>query len=446
MKQQQTSSESGQVLVILLLVIVALLGFAALAIDGGMVFSERRGAQNAADAGVMAGGYRVANTLEDYELGFSINYLNWDCNEVQAVMNIAEPEVGIQTSSNGYALTNDDPMDCANVDKEIYFDRYVDTDAIIVSEVQTSFLHFVFGGQMENTVEAISRVRPRMPLAFGFAIYALGDGCNTGGNPGGVIFDGGGADAQVIVNNGGILSNTCLIGNGGIEVQVNGGDINYHQGSDYECNGSGCSISPAPGDYTEPVPDWALLFPKPDCSGLSPQTSISNGTIHPGIYTDNLTVHNNDELIMEPGLYCFKGANFSATGGEIVGNGVTIYMMIDPDHPNNSSDISITGGTHTLSAPSYVENDEDGIKGMLIYVDEEYAGNISLNGGGASSFTGVIFAENPNSTVAISGNEDCIFNTQIIAGQVTVGGTATVDVTFLDNQVYYIPAQLTLQK
>src|SRR3990172_1767730 len=47
-------SESGQVFVILVLALIGLLGFTALAIDGGVVDSERRRAQNAADAGALA--------------------------------------------------------------------------------------------------------------------------------------------------------------------------------------------------------------------------------------------------------------------------------------------------------------------------------------------------------------------------------------------------------
>ena len=55
MKNRIGESESGQVLVILFGGIVALLAFAALAIDGGMFYSDRRFDQNAADASALAG-------------------------------------------------------------------------------------------------------------------------------------------------------------------------------------------------------------------------------------------------------------------------------------------------------------------------------------------------------------------------------------------------------
>ncbi len=54
MKPQRTT-EHGQAIVIMALAMVALLAFAALAIDGGNTFVERRRAQNAADAAALAG-------------------------------------------------------------------------------------------------------------------------------------------------------------------------------------------------------------------------------------------------------------------------------------------------------------------------------------------------------------------------------------------------------
>jgi Flp pilus assembly protein TadG len=47
------SSEKGQALIVIALAAVALFGFAALAIDGSMVFSDRRHAQNAADTAAL---------------------------------------------------------------------------------------------------------------------------------------------------------------------------------------------------------------------------------------------------------------------------------------------------------------------------------------------------------------------------------------------------------
>ncbi|HEX9332631.1 MAG TPA: pilus assembly protein TadG-related protein, partial [Anaerolineales bacterium] len=46
--------ERGQALILIAFAAVGLVGFAALAIDGSRVFSDRRHAQNAADTAVLA--------------------------------------------------------------------------------------------------------------------------------------------------------------------------------------------------------------------------------------------------------------------------------------------------------------------------------------------------------------------------------------------------------
>jgi uncharacterized membrane protein len=57
-------SESGQILLILTVGIVALLGFLALAVDGGMIYADRRFDQNAADASSFAGQERLQSNCK----------------------------------------------------------------------------------------------------------------------------------------------------------------------------------------------------------------------------------------------------------------------------------------------------------------------------------------------------------------------------------------------
>src|ERR1035437_3974378 len=55
--------EKGQALVLIALAIMGLFGMVALAIDGGMAFSDRRQAQNAADAGALYAARVYAQSL-----------------------------------------------------------------------------------------------------------------------------------------------------------------------------------------------------------------------------------------------------------------------------------------------------------------------------------------------------------------------------------------------
>ncbi|HNT53224.1 MAG TPA: pilus assembly protein TadG-related protein, partial [Anaerolineaceae bacterium] len=57
-------SERGQIVVIFVVALVALLALTALAIDGGMLLSERRIAQGAADAASLAGTGAASRELQ----------------------------------------------------------------------------------------------------------------------------------------------------------------------------------------------------------------------------------------------------------------------------------------------------------------------------------------------------------------------------------------------
>ena len=62
---QKNKREGGQIIVLFAVSLVAILVVAALAVDGGMLYAERRHAQNAADAASMAGGSSILNADMD---------------------------------------------------------------------------------------------------------------------------------------------------------------------------------------------------------------------------------------------------------------------------------------------------------------------------------------------------------------------------------------------
>src|SRR5512133_1472468 len=74
--RKQSIDEKGQVLVFIILAIVAIFGFAALAVDFGRVFSERRRAQNAADAAAYAAAYAGAKSQDWKAAGIASSQIN----------------------------------------------------------------------------------------------------------------------------------------------------------------------------------------------------------------------------------------------------------------------------------------------------------------------------------------------------------------------------------
>ena len=442
MHQKSTSSESGQVLVILVLAIVGLLAFAALAIDGGLIYADRRGAQNAADASVLAGGYRVANTLDDFNMGFSINYFNWNCTNIQPIItDFAEPEAVSQAAKNNYPIEGDSSITffCeTGEDFGSYKDKFVETRTEIFSDVTTAFLHFAFDGATRNTVDAISRVRPRMPLAFGYAVYAHRKSCPNNAT-GGIQVEG---SPTAVISGGGMISGACVSFIGSSNTTVTGGHpINY-----ITTKSGTASVSPTPTPQTNTLPEWALLFPTVDCSNLPNASSNGDGTISPGVYASGIQITGNEQLLMNPGLYCFDN-DFNINGNnssfvKINGSGgVTIYMRQGNFTSNGNATVQ-------LQAPNYVVTANDGLKGVLIYMGPSNTGEVSLLGNSDSWYNGTIYGEHEDSTIKIGGTAGAtsIFNTQLIAGTVRIHGNAALNINFDSGLVYLLPSRLTLEK
>src|SRR3990172_9397276 len=204
MTRLKFSSERGQAAVLLALAFVTLLGFAALAIDGGMIYADRRHAQSIADAASLAGGAALGQILETNKIFYS----NWTCSgSVADAMVEARVAAIIRAGSNGETLdlniADQHGVDavCSPGPK-----KYVDIITWITRTTRTSFIHFVYQGPVRNTVESVTRIYPRMPLGEGYAIVALNDGACDGGNNGATFV----GDSTVLIGSGGVFSNGCF--------------------------------------------------------------------------------------------------------------------------------------------------------------------------------------------------------------------------------------------
>jgi hypothetical protein len=322
--------ESGQAIVLLVVSLVVLLGFTALAIDGGMVYSDRRHAQNAADTSSLAGAGQAAARLE----GAKITSLNWDCTKVyEAIGNYALEAAVYRASTNGYTVGNG-IVDGNGV--EIFCDpdgKFVDVHTAISAETPTSFAHLFISSPLQNNVDAIARVNASEAFGGGNALLAL----NTSsclGTKNGMIFSG---DADVDIA-GSAFTNCCLLGNGAkFSVAATVG-VYYHDEDACGASGTTKNISPSPdgsGDLFKAMDPW-----EPVCGGPG---SISGGVATPGTYTSITQSGKNDSLTMQPGLYCLTGKPnaFKITGGTLVANGVTLYVTFKTQVV--AKDVEVTG-------------------------------------------------------------------------------------------------------
>ena len=327
------NSEGGQVLAFLAICFVVLLGFAALAIDGGMVLADRRHGQNAADASSLAGGSGAAYFMRVN----NVNYNAFICGTsgILNTQNAAESAAITQAALNDYVIDNDISdkhgvtVQCAINDLGSYEDKHLDVVTEITRDTNTNFAHLVYDGPLRNEVEAITRIYPAAPLAFGKAIIALNAaGCS--GNKYGVVFSG---SSTTTVTGGGVWSNGCLTGNGSsFNVTVNDGGVGFAGAS----AGTLTNISPEPQHIPNELPDYSTIVSEPDCSGLSARTAPNNGdvTIESGIYDE--IKRTGGALSMNPGLYCITGSKgLDVNGGSLNGNGVTIFLQ--------TGDVTING-------------------------------------------------------------------------------------------------------
>jgi hypothetical protein len=414
----KTSRQSGQILIIFALLLTALLGFAALAIDGGMIFANRRYSQSVSDTAALAGAGAAAQYLE----ANGVSWANFSCSGSRVItsLSLAFGAAQSRATSNQISdldgdLSDNHGIEVICVDDPGRFERYIDVHTKVTSLVSTSFVHLFFPGMIKNTVDSVVRIHPRTELAFGYAIVSLSDLCGT--KDGGVVFDG---NNNVKIEGGGVFSNSCIKASGTVDVAVTSGGVKYT--STYTTNG-GPLVSPAPGKSAAAMP--RQVVDTPACGTGAAISSTGGGVISPGNYSNiKLT---NGTLTLNPGLYCLSG-DMDIQGGEILGDAVTIYLMKDGEKNTN---VSINGGaTVHLNAPTDSNVVSGGIVGILFYMQDGNEGNISLLGNSGSSFAGAVYAPDGDIDIGGTGDVNPTYNTQIVGKYVKVHGNAKIDIKY----------------
>lgn len=437
MGKKLKKGDEGQIVTLFAIVLIALLGFLALAIDGGMIFSDRRYDQNASDAAGLAGGSEAAMAMENA----NVNYSNFSCDltAITDAMSIAHVATIQRAASNNFTIENNLDnqhgalVECG-VDDAGIKEKYIDVKVMISSNVKTAFAHLFFKGPIRNTVETVVRVHPRSTLAYGFAIASLSDQC---GNDGGIEFDG---NNDVTVNGGGIFSNSCITTNGGVSVTVKPSSEGIGFMDSFTQNGAAGAISPAPQTSSVALP--GKIVQPPSCGSVPNQGSVSvhnnqDVTIEPGNYTQIKQTGGN--LTMKPGLYCISG-EMTSNGGSLSGNGVTIYLT--------GGDFAIGGGVEVnLAAPTGLEEDvAPAMPGMLMFMAKDHDGEIVMQGNTLSSYVGTIYA--PDGDIEAGGTNSTMptINTQLIGYRVKVHGNTAVEINFDTSENYLLPAYLDMYK
>lgn len=428
---ERKHSEKGQALILVALAAVGLFAFAALAIDGSRIYSDKRHAQNAADTAAMAAAlaHGRGNNVDDAALARALAN-GYDDNGTTN-----DVTVTVTDSPDGACPANTEGKDIT-----------VD----IVSTINATFARVIGRQTIQTAVTATSRTCGSYlgPPFDGNAIVALA--------PDGTGYDGTG-NPNWNISGGGIYSNSTDANsaycNGATDIIVP--SITVGGNADMNCDHGlpDDNIGPiTPNAPTYSTSNIASFFPRqPSCNGTASQ---SGGQVSPqsGADGSRIAFPTHGDINFTPGLYCITNSGNTNIHGNITGSDVTFYFMAADLRLNFNG-----GGTLTASAQNCTADPGNcwgsEYDGILIYLAPQFDANgnltqtqqFELHGNGTGDLTGTIWA--PSAIVTMLGNSGTgAFNSQIIAYRVNSGGNADITVRYNpdDNQTIALPITLAM--
>ena len=414
---KRRSQEKGQALILVALAAIGLFAFAALAIDGSRVFSDKRHAQNAADTAALAGGLAHAR-------GKSIA-------EVQDTAKV-------RATSNGYdgGASNDVTVTIADTPPGACLGTGKDITVTIVSHVPTTFTRIIGRDQIINAVTSTARscdikVSGGVPLYSGASVFTTKTASCGNGITDKALFMQGSSHLQIWGGDMGSASadGNCLYFKGGeaqfkkaesgsacadvVTAASSGGTFDSLQGED------GCGAKIYGQAFDPPPADLGIT-----CSN---DATVSGNSLSPGNWGGSFPP--SGVTTLQPGTYCVSGA-FKLNGGEnLSGNGVTIVM--------NSGDLHWNGGSEVkLSAPTTGD-----YKGLLIYFPPGNSSDVDVNGNSNAKITGTILAQNSDCFFAGSGQlQKQVL--QFICYTWGMDGSGQAEIMY-DSSLFYSPIHVT---
>lgn len=393
--------EKGQALIVIALAAIVLFGLTSLAIDGSRAYSDRRYAQNAADAAALAGAlaYSRDKTNSDSVILTASRARattdGYDNNGTSNKVNVTLKNVVAGGDCPGGALG-----------KEITVEIY--------STINTSLSQVIGTKQLTNRVSATSRGCGYIvaPLFGGNAIVSLAQTNNP------CAFDSGNSGAvHWTVQGGGIFSNGCAAEKNSSSVTLDSGECITTVGTasnSFPCTQHGSTkgyqsiMPPDPCDHT------------PGDVGLPQGTS---STFSNGVYciTDMGALDKKDIVLNNATLYVTDtnfdlrfagGGGFSGTASTS-GDYANYYMIVAPTSP---------------ACPTFTSQNSQ----VIVF-----------RGNGSGTFSGSILA--PTACIDLRGNgESSGIHTQIIANYVTSNGNAEVYINYKQEENHQTPYNPTI--
>ncbi|MEW6286514.1 MAG: pilus assembly protein TadG-related protein [Chloroflexota bacterium] len=477
------NSQKGQALILIVFGIVALIGFTALAVDGGRVFSDRRNAQNAADTSALAAAWKYIDSRNDRTAAIT--------------------EGTQRAGSNGYQTDADSTVEVVFCDtvkgtaNECKLPNGVNPAEFVRVRI-TSIVPMTFGrvlgrDKVTNVVEALARINGTLeagPFTAGAGMYATkrgnyNDCFKVLGSAGLGLHDTG-----IFVNCSG--SNALSFGgSANIYMDANAQVVGCSDDKDkFTIGGTGKIDCGATEQYVDEntFANVPTTLPRPTCSTPGSHDSTNN-VMYPGAFTSKTL---KKDTVFMPGIYCFSGplsliagANISATGPvklvlsdslEIKGNNnqftdLEIYaynsdfsvaaqgvlnanrmrffgeknssFSVQAQGVLNSADIYIYSETGQIDIQAGAAVDitappqGDTFGGLLMYMPWNNPNDFMLNGGTGSIWRGTVLM--PGAEVTYNGSSGFKLYGQVIAETFKINGNTGGDIYYDSDYVYSPP-------
>jgi Flp pilus assembly protein TadG len=406
------NNESGQALVFTAVAMVALIGFAGLAVDMGTMRYEKRLQQTAADAAAIAGASNLDSAFGGVSAGAVAAAASNSFSAASASTGC--PPAAPAAAVGSVAVTvNNPPCSGPHNGDSKYVEAYV-------SVVQPTFFMNIFGVNSETiTARAV-------------ATNVSGGGPNSGclftlGPPSNSI------EGVNINGNATLNASTCGINdNGNFNTKGNALDVNagtFGISGDWDKSGPGGTVTcgptqpncPATGVPAATIPPFLAQLTPPcnPCTapGTNPTSVTQNGvtTYSPGTY-GNISI-GPATVNFSPGVYIIAGTSGLSIGANatVTGTGVTFYFT-------NGGTLNMVGTpTVNLTAPGSTGQ----YPGILFYQDPADTSGPSMGGNSGNTFDGVAYF--PSANVTFFGHNTSIDAAMVVAEAVTLSGTPTIN-------------------
>jgi hypothetical protein len=376
------------VAVLMAVLLPVVVGVTALALDGGLLYLQRRQAQSIADAAALAGAYKIYNGS------------NFDAAQSAAIA------IGTQ---NGITIDSSQ----VTSPKSGYI-------AVSVTVSKPKCFSALWGaGTLSVTATAVAR---SISTAYSTsAILAL--------NPTGSSVTLSGTTQVTAVNGSVVVDSTSassIVASGSPSITTPeldlSGNITYSG-----ANPNHATVT----KYSQPnTSDPLANLSAPSSSDMTVQSSSTisltgtqTRTLQPGVYNGGITLSGSSSVTLSPGVYYINGGGINLSGGTgISGNGVFIYNT-----GGGTINLSGTGtiALNPMSSGTYA--------GLTIFQDRSNSSGATMSGGSNFSNTGTFYF--PGSRLTLSGISTIgVMGAQMIAKNLTFSGTSGVKVVY-DNSV-----------